>query len=795
MFLTKADKQNKQRISNTRKGISISPQTTKLPIQRYVYVGIDSITPIKSACELPYAIMQEIDRCSESEKKELLDALEEALTDPDTPIRIHEDYTLEDIKAQLFLCNRSVDTISKSYKPGDLIVATSKGRKLLEPRIPVAPNQEIPPFVEDTLKLLKLDQGKIECDTLRSKPELYQFAIWLRQNMPALKHDHSRLELNLWLQLARQRAMHFFTRVSHKHSRVFLMMEFIDEAQLCGQNVLETDHLDPAYYDVLKIHDQFLSYQGLKPYSGNAIVFENMEMVRHGASLMHLWKMNYGHSPLEPDRILLSGRDERPSLILKTDKAQASPVDKDPHKAQKETHATSGMEGFEELSRKELKAAVFDASICHEMLSYPQFVEKLEAEHAPNFPQRRKLVPELLMVEAALQEYDIVKHNAKLLQAQIKQLGQPDYPSSAHQRKREKLITADMEICHHRLALLDELEHQIYAWHKRCPVLSLALPPLYHKSLFLLLETLHKEHVKLTAYMIQRRHKLWLPDKETLSKQQNDHVQSTWRMLSGDSESSEFISNIMFTGRIKFKTVKEFHAFVMSSFSRLLARPFGRKLVMDILANPDHKVYIYPTSYYDEDSSNCAHSTGWGTSKATAKSRFSKENPFAEVTPSEKHGGNIELVYPNDELGVGLGEYWSIVKDTETHHEHSKAMRKDEKSSRSKKLLKEKGYYIPQSGNYILKPSFVILGHELGHAKNYFEGTSRTNVHKEHYQTDPDLIPWRNNEEHYVITQIENSIREEHSLPNRQWHTSHPISLAEFISHPEFHKKQKKFLW
>ncbi|BDD07028.1 hypothetical protein [Aureibacter tunicatorum] len=773
------------------------------PIQRYVYSGSDSKTPLQNIDELPLAIKQELEDYPDKERQDLTKALEDAISDPDTPVRIHEDFNLEDIKVQLLTPRKSAITIANAYRTSDIIVATQKARKIIEPEIQNVLRDGTPVFIEDVMRYLGIHEGKLSITDKRPEERnpFDYFGIWLQKNMPELPADHTPSQLNLWTRLARGKAMHYFTRIAKTPIYIQFMLEYMDEAQLMREDIRETDHLDPAYYDLLTIYDHFLTYLGLKPYEGAAILLDNLNLVRHGEYVHQPWRVNSLLWRHHLQRIYLADTNSRPSVIAGIREARPSALEQ-----AIELPAGYSLEGgasntipddFDMLTRGELKSIAFDPSAYDEILTIDEFQAKMKKESMANFHIRRMLVPELVMIEARLQEYEIVKQKSALLQTEMRQLQELDKKSHLYKFNIDRIRAADLRSCHCRMELLDEIEHNIYLWHSRCPVLSMSIPPAFHKSLFMLLETLHKEHVDLIGYMLEQGHPLWVPDQAGLTEEEHEHIQMTWQKLAKDPSKELFtiISNLMFSESTRLPDAAQFFQMVMSSFARLLSRPFGRKLVCDIVNNSQHRLRVFPVPYYDKESTNCVHPTGWRSNTATAKSDFDKDNLFGEVNPSPKHGGNIELKYPDFELQGQMGTHWSVVKRPyRARRQDSPVPKSKEEKTDAVDLLKAQNHYIPNSGNIILKPTFVVLGHEGGHVKNFQEGTNRHHVHKDHYETDPELILWRNNEEHYVITQVENPIREEHHLPPRQWHISQSILFTEFISHAEGFKKYRKVL-
>ena len=73
-----------------------------------------------------------------------------------------------------------------------------------------------------------------------------------------------------------------------------------------------------------------------------------------------------------------------------------------------------------------------------------------------------------------------------------------------------------------------------------------------------------------------------------------------------------------------------------------------------------------------------------------------------------------------------------------------------------------------------LMPSFIVLGHEIGHAIRQQAGESTLRIKSPFHETE-EGVTWENTEEQSVITGTENRLRREHNLGERKFHEAFPL--------------------
>ncbi|BDD04239.1 hypothetical protein [Aureibacter tunicatorum] len=756
------------------------------PIQRFVYSGKGSASPIEYYTQLPDHLVCRIDKISDSTEREwLISVIESAMTDPETTIRVDANTTLEDLKTQLFMSFPDYENMSKSYKPGDLVIGTQWTQQAVAPHFrSLCGSDDMPIFLDDIIKYLKINEGKIVVkeSNPRKMSSVDCFGMWLQEQMPPLTQEHTALELAQWIRDVRLKTMLYFTRISKKGQRIHLMMDRVDEALLMRDDVENTSNLDPVYYDLLGLHEQYFVYKGILPFKEPPADLGSVHMYKYGKHMTYPW-MN--EPELWAHRLEYKFSDK---YHMKTPLHHSSTVDEtmDLEKAVEVAKTSEKPDhDFEELTERELYSALFDASAYMKILTLGQFQEKMKAENSQNFDSRRQLIPELVLIESRLQEYEFEREAAEDDFQQLKKLERQSESETERSNLIERLMLSNKNATSRRFELLDLLEHDIYSWHRRCPIMSFRFMPLYHKSLFLLLETIHKEHIQLVKHVMNRQYSPWVPDWESLSKTEQEDISMAWQMIS-DQQSYGLVGEYMNGTELKSSRHNNFQPMVASSVLRLLSRPTGRKLMCSILNNYSRPMVVIPVSKVMKDSCDSAISYRTTDQEPKPLGEFSKDNLFVDVFATRGSSGMVRLVVPWSELSVLRGEQWDFAKDY-THHSRSRKPDDD--------VFAKNGLYLPPSGNFVLCPNFITLGHEAGHVKGYHRGESRKSIFLEHYQNDPELFPWSNNEEHYVIEEIENKIREEHGLPRRKWHMTSSVDLEEVISNPKSHAIFRKYLF
>ncbi|WP_338393092.1 hypothetical protein [Fulvitalea axinellae] len=772
-------------------------------MQRYIYSGEDSITPVEHYEELPKHVQNLIEAITDNEEKESLKATVRAIiTDPEVPVRLNENSSLDDLKAQIAFSFPDPKKIEEYYTPDDILIGTKWAQQAIAPHMrTICGGADTPIFLDDILEKLQVHTGKIR--PVKNKPpdELSTtdcLGLWLSERVPPLPPEHTPQERAKWERVVRRQALHYLTRIAKKPISVHFMTERMDEARLMDDGVEERTDLDPAYFDMLEIHRQHMTYKGLHPHEEDLMDLSRVYMYKYGEQTRFPWIIDSDlWSHRQTFKFANSWKLAPGKIDRMRDGKTGAEAGQEVETAKKEELKKAEYGDFEPLTREELCRSFFDPSFCGEILTFDQFQERLKLENSRNYPTRRQLVPELTLIEARLQEYEFAKERANETKRQL-DLAEKETESRLDSERQAELVTArkaDAKITQSRFELLDLMEHDIYAWHRRCPLLSFYYLPVYHKSLLLLLDSIHKEHMLLVKHAMRERHHPWIPDYESLAETERVAVRESWENLAFTCEEApdlsviqdEVPSHVFFTKRIE-----GFRPMVMSSVARLLSRPFGRCLICSIAGSSSRKLSVEPADRGSKSSNACVMPLSFLPHSPTPVEEFSKERPFVGLKPAKGCGGQISVMVPWKELLAIYGEHWRVIKDPRHVELPDNTKKKKDKKGDEKLVTPEmerQGYYVPRSGNYVLSPTFVTFGHEAGHVQSYHSGESRTRLFKETYKEDPDFCPWNDNEEHFVIEEVENRIRGEHGLPLRKWHKSGAVDLQELISDPKAYQK------
>jgi hypothetical protein len=273
---------------------------------------------------------------------------------------------------------------------------------------------------------------------------------------------------------------------------------------------------------------------------------------------------------------------------------------------------------------------------------------------------------------------------------------------------------------------LDTIEQGAHAWMRDS---SHRASDENRQAMFGVLGRIDAQRRRLVGHTLAGDHRLWLPE----------------RVDRGEAERARglFESIRQGTGNVKIQDVDDgggFRANVLTDISKLLQSQHGRDMLAELDANQggdaDREVRIgtdWSGSYSEDKPGNWARAIGEGT-----KSGFSPE-----------HG----------RTGTGAGSHVQIAYAAPTEPDAGT----DEEPLHS--------------------PSYITLGHELGHARRTLAGRGREDVTWDR-PTDPrhrnletqavEQELWNKPEEFENITQQENPLRRQLGLPERRYHRSHP---------------------
>jgi hypothetical protein len=246
-------------------------------------------------------------------------------------------------------------------------------------------------------------------------------------------------------------------------------------------------------------------------------------------------------------------------------------------------------------------------------------------------------------------------------------------------------------------------------------------------EMFKLLRQTQEHHVDLTRRNVQQGHDLWLRDGDDLDPQVRENTQNLWKSLVEQS------------GNIKVQGGDDFQSKTLSGFAQLLQGSHGRGLLQDLNAHQDN------------EERNIIISDDHRANYLAANNLDHKPGSFASGIAKVKRREDLHT-RKADGPNVGTGSYVQIAPT-------QPATLEDYKSD--------------THGKPLFTPSFVTLGHELGHARHNLQGTAESIF----WGADDPLQGqarerklWTDPEEYANITGEENLIRAEHEMPERIYH-------------------------
>ncbi|BDD12638.1 hypothetical protein FUAX_50700 (plasmid) [Fulvitalea axinellae] len=399
--------------------------------------------------------------------------------------------------------------------------------------------------------------------------------------------------------------------------------------------------------------------------------------------------------------------------------------------------------------KSEMKGTRFDVRMIKGLISREEFCDLIRQEGEEQFEARFALLPELAAFEGMLQHYHL-------------------YDSEGDWNAR--------------LELLEDLEHEIYRWNRRREMRSVHYLPLYTKSILYLLESVHTEHVLLMQHLAEHGGWLSLSRNETPDKTERraaeEEMNRLWKqILKREKQSSKMkIASKLKTGFMKSEPVPDFHPQTLSALVRLMSRPYGRSLVRYLVQDAHFSSTIRPARP-EYGKSICVKLNDLVPERPLTKP-FDINDPLAEIPKESPMPGDIMFSYPSTELDFVYGQDWN----TWNYPPESKGE------------LKRTDYRLPPDGNIVFCPSFVQMGHEMGHMYNFQTGTNRLGAYRREYTDRPSLRLWSNNEEHFTIERHENRIREEHQLPARKYHQGMDMDFVSFMTDPKGTRYLSHFL-
>jgi hypothetical protein len=303
-----------------------------------------------------------------------------------------------------------------------------------------------------------------------------------------------------------------------------------------------------------------------------------------------------------------------------------------------------------------------------------------------------------------------------------------------------------------RTQVLYEIEHEAYAWYAKHPggedsaSASGESKSEYHDVIVNLLRETEAERTHLAKRIVRNRDDIWVPGMGEMGKGEQKGVQDLWKGLLGNK------------GRLKVRrgASEDEKAKIYAHYLQLASGAQGRQLLGRAMAgnaeNQSHVITIDPSTGGEPEASPI--------DSPASHRRFPADHPrFAEsvdetqqITLTQKELGETMPGRGSGSVipfqgSPQLGAYYALGQ-----HEIDDPVKR-----------------------YELMPSFVVLGHELGHAVRQQHGESTVRF-KSPFHDTREGNTWHNREEQTVITGTENRLRGEHGLGARKFHRALPLS-------------------
>ena len=266
----------------------------------------------------------------------------------------------------------------------------------------------------------------------------------------------------------------------------------------------------------------------------------------------------------------------------------------------------------------------------------------------------------------------------------------------------------------------------------------------HHGGMTRLVDSIQKEHQKLSDYQVQNRLNLWIPGRATMTTTAKQQLDATWNSITNNRGRINISEQGMNTDTGNRTQVRGFKSQTHAHLARLMATNTGRRLLTS-LDSGGHNVNIEPTY------TNQSREQQLGGIKA-----YGAEAPGADREQPLLGGG----------LGPGVGSA-SLVRMVP--------------NAKDSEMVDFNAANQP-----IISPSYIALGHELIHAKHNQSGVAWSpDTHNHgHYQPGQPLAHYHNPEEQHTIAYnhpgpgpvpvthvTENMMRRDSGLAEREGHT------------------------
>jgi hypothetical protein len=277
---------------------------------------------------------------------------------------------------------------------------------------------------------------------------------------------------------------------------------------------------------------------------------------------------------------------------------------------------------------------------------------------------------------------------------------------------------------------LTELERKAYEWSDRRA--KEHLPP--SPEALALLDSIQAAHKAVIEQVVHNNEELPLPD--DIDPEEASKAQENWRRLVAGDGNLKIDGNRYDPAKPNevTETVLDYKSELLAHVARLLAIPSGRNVINQLMNNPendpDKVVTIRPQTTGEKQSKGFD-----GT--ATGVNKFGGERPKdSSSLHSVKESARGKGVGSKVTMPQGMGDSSVVAYD--------------------------------EDGNLIVSPAFLVLGHELIHAKHNMTGRNRNAVP----MSEEEAKSWKNPEEKHTIKEgktTEQTMRNEIGLATKRF--------------------------
>ncbi|BDD04862.1 hypothetical protein [Aureibacter tunicatorum] len=401
------------------------------------------------------------------------------------------------------------------------------------------------------------------------------------------------------------------------------------------------------------------------------------------------------------------------------------------------------------------------------MFTATAFRDKMRDTEPDHFETRHAFEPLSKKLENALEAYAKLEEYNSILSL--------EHPFWVFGATLENYHKKKQALLHQQFALIDEMEHLVYAWYAKHQISYESPDHLpFGRAFFTLLDELQTEHIKLVNETVRNGFNIWLPDQYQMNDTEYESLQSFWQNLIRNKTNLSLNHTCL---EHDAEATEEFKLAHYSNWAKIMSRPFGRWLLREIAAFPN-KVEIKPlTSVHDED--RCSPQTLNDDPKmgrAHSRQPFNESFPVPNVVePSPEGGIASTITFNHKDQSIINGRFYAgndwLVDDPPEYKTVPTVMIPNDPELKPDRL----------KGSITFTTPFINLGHELGHAYHFQRGMGLALIYQEIFKRRPKWKYWTSLEEYAIINFVENEMRKEHGIPPRFFHLTTPKSFSDFL--------------